>query len=96
MMKPLMTIEVMVTIWRLSSLSEEAEEGPKESYESFENDNGPDDDDIIDDEAEVDEGPIVLNINYIMIRTNKEQKHKPRLWARGGVENYPDVVKKDF
>ena len=35
-----------------SSLSlEEAEEGPKESYESYENDNGPDDDDIIDDET---------------------------------------------
>merc|ERR1719446_1197891 len=74
-----------------SNLSlKEAEEGPKESYE---NDDGPDDEDIIDDEAEVDEGPIESSQHdndKAQQRTNINADFK----REEEVENNPDGVKK--
>merc|ERR1719446_1029716 len=76
-----------------SNLSlKEAEEGPKESYE---NDDGPDDEDIIDDEAEVDEGPIESSQHdndKAQQRTNINADFK----REEEVENNPDGVKKDL
>ena len=75
---------------------DEGEEGPKESFESQENESGPDDDDaIIDDEAEVDEGPNERS-THDNDQTEQGTNINPDLMREEKVDDNADYVKEDL